>query len=60
MPSGSKKADYDPEQYEKQLQHSRDWKTANRERVRKYNREYRRERARLNGSQNGRASDSPS
>lgn len=40
MPSGSRKQDYDDEQYTKQLAHSRAWKKANRERVLKYNRDY--------------------
>ncbi len=41
MPSGSKKEDYaDPEQYEKQLAHSRAWKQRNRDRVKRYNRAY--------------------
>ena len=44
MPSGSKKSDYDPEQYERQLEYSRAWKAANAEKVRKYNAEYNRNR----------------
>lgn len=40
MPSGSRKDDYDPEQYEKQLAHARAWKRRNADRVREYNREY--------------------
>lgn len=44
MPSGSRKDDFKPEQYERQLAHARAWKERNKERVAKYNREYSRKR----------------
>lgn len=53
MPSGSRKEDYTPEQYAKQLKHSRDWKERNREKVRKANREYM--RAKRGGQAQGQA-----
>lgn len=46
MPSGSKKEDYTPEQYEKQLGHSQSWKDKNKEHIRLYNKKYNERRRR--------------